>query len=79
MLTEFNTRLIPLHLANMSKIQTEDPDIWSDLEKGYFTVTKGDIGFTSIGVDHALEQEIKTLKGKGGLGGITQKQKALDR
>lgn len=76
---QLNTRLIPLHLANMTSIEAEDPDIWSEFEEGFFTVTKGDVGFTSIAVDHALEQEIKTLKGKGGIGGITQKKSALDR
>ena len=47
--------------------------------KGNFCVTKGLAGFTSIAPDHGIEQENRRLKVMGGIIGITQNEKALDK
>ena len=47
------------------------PNIWGRLVSGEFAVTKSNIPFTTIGADHAQEQDNKDIKGDGGLQGIT--------
>ena len=42
-------------------------------------MTKGVAGFTSIASDQGIEQENRTLKMIGGIIGITQNEKALDK
>jgi len=42
-------------------------------------VRKSDTPFTSLFVDQTLEQEIKKLKGVGGITGLTQQDELLDR
>ena len=42
-------------------------------------MTKGVAGFTSIAPDQGIEQENRTLKAIGGIVGITQNEKALDK
>ena len=46
---------------------------------GKFSVTKGSTGFTSIAPDHGIEHENRTLKVIGGIVGITQNERALDK
>ncbi len=46
---------------------------------GNFCVTKGVAGFTSIAPDQEIEQENRTLCVIGGIIGITQNEKALDK
>ena len=57
----------------------KDPYIWEEFMKGNFCVTKGAAGFTSIAPDHGIEHENRKLKVTGGIVGITQNEKALDR
>ena len=64
-------RLVPLYLADMYTLKENDQQTWECLSNGNFTVSKSDICFTSIGVDHALEQENKRLKVYGGIKGLT--------
>ena len=47
--------------------------------KGNYCVTKCVSGFTSIAPDQRIEQETRTLKVIGGIVGITQYEKALDK
>ena len=47
--------------------------------KGNFCVTKGLAGFTSIAPDHGIEQENRRLKVMGGIIGITENEKALNK
>ena len=42
-------------------------------------MTKGVAGFTAIAPDQGIEQENRTLKVIGGIVGITQNEKALDK
>ena len=46
---------------------------------GDLCVRKSDTPFTSLFVDQTLEQEIKKLKGIGGITGLTQHDEILDR
>ena len=48
-------------------------------KKRNFCVTKSVTGFISISPDHGIEQESRELKGIGGLVGIKQNEKSLDK
>ena len=72
-------RLMPVHLAQMRALEAEDPETWNALKNGDFTVRKSDTPFTSLFVNQTLEQEIKKLKGIGGITGLTQHEELLDR
>ena len=72
-------RMLPVYLAEMKGLQDESPDIWNYVLQGGFTVKKGDIPFTSLGADHAGEQQNKLLKIDGGLIGITKNEQTRTR
>lgn len=72
-------RLMPVHLAEMKALKETDPLTWEALKNGDFCVRKSDTPFTSLFVDQTLEQEIKKLKGVGGITGLTQQPELLDR
>ncbi len=63
----------------MSSLEDSDPETWKVLEEGNMSVFKSNIPFCGLGVDHALKQEIKSLKVMGGITGITQNDNALTR
>ncbi len=48
-----------------------------ELSSGAFFVKKNQVRFTSIGVDHALEQDNRRMKVLGGVNGLTQYHKLL--
>ena len=61
----------------MKALEYSDPELWEVFMNGEFCVKKTDIPFTSLGMDHAGEQVIKTLKSKGGgIKGITNNENA---
>ena len=70
-------RLMPVHLAQMNALETEDPETWNALKSGGCVVAKSEIPFTDMFTDQALEQEIK-LKGQGGMVGLNRDEGALD-
>ena len=72
-------RLLPIYLSCMQSTEKNHPDIWKEFLEGNFWVTKNEIPFTSIAPDHALEQENRRLKVRGGIIGITQNENALKR
>ena len=72
-------RLSPLYCAEMRKLETSDPATWKALEDGDFCVTKSSIPFCSIGPDHGIEHENRTMKVIGGITGITQNDATLDK
>ena len=49
--------------------RNEDPETWNALKSGGFVVANLEIPFTHMFTDQALEQEIKMLKGQGGMVG----------
>lgn len=57
----------------------DDPLTWDALKSGDFCVRKSDTPFSSLFVDQTLEQEIKKLKGVGGITGLTQQDELLDQ
>ena len=63
----------------MQQTEQQHPEIWAEFMKGNFCVTKGVAGFTSIGPDHGIEQENRKLRVIGGIVGITQNEKSLDK
>ena len=63
----------------MQETETQHPDLWTEVMKENFCVTKGVSGFTSKAPDQGIEQENRTLKVIGGIVGITQNEKALDK
>ena len=59
------------------ELQTNDRKTWDYLEQS-FSISKSKIPFTSIGSDHAMEQETKRMKISGVIG-LTQNANALNR
>ena len=72
-------RLVPLYLAEMTALQTTNPDIYQEFMVGNFTVNKNPIPFCAVGVDHALEHINRMMKVTGGFVGIAQNASARDR
>lgn len=72
-------RWAPLYISDMRELQTTDPDSWKFLKDGNFVITKSTIPFTSLDPDHAIEQEHKKMKIRGGVIGITGNTSALDK
>ena len=62
----------------MTELKTKDIDSWNYL-KDNFSINKSGIPLCSIGSDHALEQENKTMKLAGCVICLTQNQAALHR
>ncbi|KAG1676988.1 Transient receptor potential-gamma protein [Nymphon striatum] len=67
-----------LYVADMLELQLTNPDTWSFLDKGNF-VAKHSVPFTAIDPDHAIEQEHKKMKMKGGFIGITGNEQAMEK
>ena len=65
-------RLMPVHLAQMNALETDDPQTWEALKSGDFVVSKSQVPNTKLFTDQALEQEIKVLKSCGGMIGLSQ-------
>ena len=72
-------RLLPLYISTMQEAEKRHPSLWREFMKGNFCVTKGLAGFTSIAPDHGIEQENRRLNVMGGIIGITQNEKALEK
>ena len=70
---------ILLYVADMLEMQTADPDMWTFLDEGNFVISKHDVPFTGIDPDHAIEQEHRNMKVKGGFVGITGNEQAMEK
>ena len=72
-----------VYIADMKHLRTssdpEDRKIWNAFMAGDFSCQKSDIPGTSIGRDHAGEQENRTIKNRGGITGITTNENARTR
>ena len=73
------TQHVPEYLGKMNNLQRTDPEMWQTFKSGNLCVKKGPIPFRSLGVDHALEQENRTMKIMGGLRGLMYRPAALAR
>ena len=72
-------RLLPLYISTMQETEKQHPEVWEEFMQGNFCVSKGAAGFTSMAPDHGIEQENRSLKVIGGIVGITQNEKSLDK
>ena len=72
------TRLSPVYIASMLVLKQTDPSTSEYLEEN-FSVNNTCMPFTSIGSDHALEQNNRMMKTIGGIVGLTQNQSPLNR
>ena len=50
-------RLTPVYIAKLFSLKDKDLETWSVFNKGNFSVNKIFILFSTIGVDHVIEQE----------------------
>ena len=66
-------RMMPVHLSHLYELRDVDRESWDFLKKN-FTCDKTLGRFTAIGVDHALEQVNKELKGLGGIRGMSDEE-----
>ena len=66
-------RMMPVHLSHLYELKEKDDESWNFLKEN-FTCNKTISRFTGIGVDHALEQVNKELKGVGGIVGMSDAQ-----
>ena len=57
---------LSVHLVDMFQLEEINTDIATDFRNGMFVVNKTRRKFSSIGIDHAHEQNNKCLKGDGG-------------
>ena len=71
-------RLTPVYIAKMFSLKDKDPETWSMFSEGNFSVNKTFIPFSTIRVDHAIEQENRAVKVLGGIKGIANNRKELD-
>ena len=55
-------RMWAVYIADMVKLESEDPEVWSSFMEGNFSCQKTGIPGTAIGRDHAGEQVNKILK-----------------
>ena len=70
---------MPVHLAQMHPLESDDPATWKALKSGEFVIAKSEVSFTHLFTDQALEQETEGLKRHGGKVGLSQNEAALDR
>ena len=61
----------PLYVADMLELQETDKEMWKYFDEGNVVISKHSTPFTAIDPDHAIEQEHKKIKAKGGSIGIT--------
>ena len=66
-------RMVPVYLSNLDTLRESDQETY-DLLKENFCCEKSFGRFTAIGVDHALEQVNRELKGVGGITGMSDNE-----
>ena len=77
--TNSAARWIPIHLRDMAKLSTENPNVIVQFNAGNFTMQKTRKVFSSIPTDQAHEQDDALIKGDGGAVGLTDNPSALRR
>ena len=60
-----------MYVADMKRLQLHNPAIWKNFSDGKLVIMKSIVPFTSLGMDHALEQVNRSLKVTGGIVGLT--------
>ena len=70
-------RMIPLYLAEMTSLESSDPDIYGEFITGNWVVNKNkEVPFCAVGGDTALEHLNRSMKVSGELVGITLNESA---
>ena len=72
-------RYLPVHIRDMSGLESKHPEIANEFKAGKFTVQKTERFFSAIAIDHAHEQNNAYVKGDGGAVGLTVNPSALRR
>ena len=65
-------RMWAVYITDMKQLQYDHPEIWKHFYDGYFSIQKSMVPGTAIGRDHAGEQEVKKLKTRECIKGITR-------
>eukprot|EP00794_Sanderia_malayensis_P014494 gene14494-16001_t len=73
------SRWLPVHIRDMENLEQEHPNVYENFARGKFVVHNSTKVFSGISIDHAHEQNNKLIKGDGGIIGITDNEKALER
>ena len=60
-------RWLSVHLYDMLDLSETNPVVYENFMHGKFGITKTKKKFSSIGIDHAHEQNNKCVKGDGGM------------
>lgn len=60
-------RWLSVHLYDMLDLSETNPNVYEHFSRGKFVITKTKKRFSSIGIDHAHEQNNKCVKGDGGM------------
>ena len=63
-----------VYIADMTKLQTEDPEVSDSFMQQNFSCQKSEIPGTAFSRDHGGEQMNKVLKTRGGITGITRNE-----
>ena len=72
-------RWLPVHIRDMVALQNACPAVAHEFENGHFVVKKSVRAFSKIPLDHAHEQNNKSVKGDGGAIGPTENSAKLLR
>ena len=70
-------RWIPVHLRDMSALESLHPDVHKEFLDGNFTVSKSERPFSALAINQAHEQNNACVKGDGGAVGLTENPVAL--
>ncbi|KAK3910837.1 Protein dachsous [Frankliniella fusca] len=72
-------RWLSVHIRDLVNLDTTHPDLAAKFEAGSFVARKSHRPFSSIGLDQNHEQVNATLKGNGGMIGLTQRPESLTK
>ena len=69
--------MTPVYLSRIHNLKEEDTRTWELLNESQLPVSKPDVPFTSIELDHGIEQENRAIKVLGSIKGIANSHQAL--
>ena len=72
------SHMTPLYLSQMMELKANDEKTWNMMMEGGFCVGKSEVPFTSIGPDHGIKQEDRSIKVMGGIKSIGNSSINLD-
>lgn len=72
-------RWLPVHIRDMNALNSTDPSIHSEFQKGNFVVQRSTHHFSCMAMDQSHEQLNKSIKGEGGAVGLAEDPIALRR